>query len=56
MNFEIKISELRKILNKIEKEGYNYVSFSDVDSNPDLVDIHGTKRKELKKQMSFKKS
>lgn len=56
MDFEIKISELRKILNDLEKRGYNYVYFSEVESKPDLVDINGRKRKELKNPISFKKA
>ena len=56
MDFEIKISELRKILNDLEKKGYNYVIFCETDFNPDLVDIHGVKRKELKNPISFKKA
>ena len=55
MDFEIKISALRKILNDLEKKGYNYVYFSEVESNPDIVDINGRKRKELKNPVSFKK-
>ena len=56
MDFEIKKSELRKILNELEKKGFNYVYFSEIESKPDEIEINGRKRKELKNPLSFKKS
>lgn len=55
MKFDIEISELRKLLDDIEAEGYNYITFAEVKHNRKQIDIFGTKVVNSENQLSFDK-